>query len=371
MGTSHHEPMIRAQQEWKRYGNKGPWNYMTNEAVLKEFWDKGIERNKNFESLVTMGMRGDGDEPMGGKDMDTNVKLLEKVVADQRAILAKHINPDVTKVPQLWALYKEVQDYYEHGMRVPDDVTLLWCDDNWGNLRRVPTPEERKRSGGAGIYYHFDYVGAPRCYKWLDTNALPKIWEQMNIAYRYGADRIWIVNVGDMKPEELPIEFILKMGWNMDALPKEKIADYAKSRAVRDFGPEHAAEIAEITETYGKYVSWRKPELINPNTFSLINYREAERVSQMWNDLLAKAEKVNKALPEAYRDAFYQMALHHIQAMTTLTDMYIAAAKNRCMRNRDAPALRPRRPRCANCSIATRKSAIITTPNLRAASGTI
>lgn len=139
MGTSHHEPMIRAQQEWKRHG-KGAWNYATNGVGLKEFWEQGIARNKNFESIVTIGMRGDGDEPMiQGGNMDANVKLLEKIVADQRTLISKNMNPDATKVPQVWALYKEVQDYYNHGMRVPDDITLLWCDDNWGNVRRLPT----------------------------------------------------------------------------------------------------------------------------------------------------------------------------------------------------------------------------------------
>ena len=120
----------------------------------------------------------------------------------------------MTKVPQLWALYKEVQQYYEGGLRVPDDVTLLWAEDNWGNIRRLPTPEERKRSGGAGIYYHFDYHGGPRSYQWLNTSPLNKIWEQMSLAKQYGADRIWIVNVGHFKGYELPTEFFLSLGWN-------------------------------------------------------------------------------------------------------------------------------------------------------------
>jgi hypothetical protein len=210
MGTSHHEPMLRAQQEWKRHGS-GPWDYSTNSAELDKFWQEGIERNMGYESIVTLGMRGDGDVPMSES---ANVALLEKIVADQRAILANHLNKDVTAVPQDWALYKEVQEYYDKGMRVPDDVTLLWCDDNWGNIRRLPTPEERKRSGGAGIYYHFDYVGDPRSYKWLNTVPVTKVWEQMNLAYEYGADRIWIVNVGDLKPMEFPIEFFLTFAWD-------------------------------------------------------------------------------------------------------------------------------------------------------------
>ena len=183
---------------------KGPWDYSKNADVLQKFWTEGIERNKNYESIVTLAMRGDGDMPMSE---GANIELLEKIVADQRKIIAEHMNPDLTKVPQDWALYKEVQEYYEKGMRVPDDVTLLWCDDNWGDIRRLPTPEERKRSGGAGIYYHFDYVGGPRSYKWLNTIPITKVWEQMNLAYHYDADRIWIVNVGDLKPMEFPSSF--------------------------------------------------------------------------------------------------------------------------------------------------------------------
>jgi hypothetical protein len=139
MGTTHHEPMLRAQQEWKRHGT-GPWDYSKNAAVLNDIWAGGIERNKSYESIVTLGMRGDGDLPMSES---ANVALLEQIVAQQRKILAEHWNEDLSKIPQDWALYKEVQTYYEKGMRVPDDVTLLWSDDNWGNIRRLPTPQER------------------------------------------------------------------------------------------------------------------------------------------------------------------------------------------------------------------------------------
>ncbi len=328
MGTSHHEPMIRAQQEWKNHG-KGPWNYATNADALRDFWRVGVERNKSYESIVTIGMRGDGDEPMvKGGDMNANIALLERIVADQRKLIAQNINPDVTKVPQDWALYKEVADYYAHGMRVPDDVTLLWCDDNWGNVRRLPTAEERKRAGGAGIYYHFDYVGSPRNYKWINTNPLPKIWEQTNQSFRYGADRIWVVNVGDLKPMELPIEFFLRLAWNPDAMPKEKIGDFTRDWAERQFGPTHAAEIAEILSKYAKYNGWRKPELLEPTTFSLVNYQEAERVLAAWQAIVAQAEKVNDSLAPEYRDAFYQLVLYPVKASATVVELYIATGRN-------------------------------------------
>src|SRR5579883_1057944 len=325
MGTSHHEPMLRAQQEWKRHG-KGAWNYATNGEFLREFWTEGVERNKNYESIITLGMRGDGDLPMSE---ESNVALLERIVADQRKILAQEVDPDLTKVPQLWALYKEVQDYYDKGMRVPDDVTLLWCDDNWGNIRRLPTPEERKRSGGAGIYYHFDYVGGPRNYKWIDTNPIPKIWEQMNLALQYGADRIWIVNVGDLKPMEFPIDFFLNFARDPQRWPKEKLGEYTQLWAEREFGAPHAAEIAGMVATYLKYAGRRKPELLDPTTFSLTNYQEAERIAADFDSLVARARKLQEQLPAASRPAFFELVLHPAQAYSQVAELYIAAGRNR------------------------------------------
>ncbi|WP_428938034.1 glycosyl hydrolase 115 family protein [Fontivita pretiosa] len=325
MGTSHHEPMLRAQQEWKRHGT-GPWNYATNAQVLRAFWDEGIRRNRDYESIITIGMRGDGDEPMSE---EANVALLQRIITDQRRIIAERIDPDVTKVPQLWALYKEVQEYYEKGMRVPEDVTLLWCDDNWGNIRRLPTEAERKRPGGAGIYYHFDYVGGPRSYKWLNTVPISRIWEQMNLAMEHGADRIWIVNVGDLKPLEFPIEFFLRMAWDPRAWPKEKLAEYTRLWARREFGPEHASTIAEIISKYTKYNGRRKPELVEPDTFSLLNYNEADRVLAEWKQIVEQAERVYQELSPQAKDAFYQLVLHPTKASALVTEINITAGRNR------------------------------------------
>nr|MBP7372915.1 glycosyl hydrolase 115 family protein [Opitutaceae bacterium] len=325
MSTSHHEPMMRSQQEWARNGS-GHWNYATNGETLRQFWADGVRRNRDLESIVTLAMRGDGDEPMSE---DANVALLEKIVADQRTILAKEVNADVTKIPQVWALYKEVQDYYERGMRVPDDVTLLWCDDNWGNIRRLPTAAERARSGGAGIYYHFDYVGGPRNYKWLNTNPLTKIWEQMHLAWQHDATRIWIVNVGDLKPMEFPIEYFLTYAWAPAKWPYERIGEFSEQWAAREFGPTHASEIAALVNGYTKLNGRRKPELIEPGTFSLVNYREAERVLAEWQDLVSRAEKIEAVLPAAAHDAFFQLVLYPIQACANLNELYIAAGRNR------------------------------------------
>lgn len=325
MGTSHHEPMMRAHQEWGRYG-KGPWDYGRNPDTLGKFWTEGIRKTKSYERIVTLGMRGDGDEPMSE---ESNVSLLEKIVKDQRDIIAKEGNPDVTQVPQLWALYKEVQDYYEKGMRVPDDVTLLWCDDNWGNIRRLPTRAERKRPGGAGVYYHFDYVGGPRSYKWLNVTPIPKIWEQMHLARKYEADRLWIVNVGDLKPMEVPIEFFLTYAWNPEKWPAERLPEYLKLWAEREFGKEFSGDIADIVAKYTKYNGRRKPEQLEPNTYSLVNYNEAERVVADYRAIATRAEQIHAALPKEKRDAFFQLVLYPTKAGAIVNEMYAAAAFNR------------------------------------------
>jgi hypothetical protein len=324
MGTSHEEPMMRAEKEWTA-GHHGAWDYSTNQKEIDEFWRAGMERDKNYEEVVTLGMRGEGDTPMSAS---ANTELLERIVADQREILKQTVNPNLEKVPQVWALYKEVQGYYESGMRVPDDVTLLWSDDNWGDLRRLPTADERKRSGGAGIYYHFDYVGGPRSYKWLNTNPIEKIQEQMNLALKYGADRLWVVNLGDGKPMEFPIEFFLDYARTPERWDKDHLDEFTKLWATREFGREHADEIATAMEDYTRYNGRRKPELIDATTFSLANYGEADRVDQEWRSLADRVDKLAAELPENQRASYFELIQYPVDACANLTEMYIEAGRN-------------------------------------------
>lgn len=323
MGTSHEEPMMCAEKEWQP--RTAPWNYVTNQKRIDDFWRHCMQRDKSYEEVVTLGMRGHGDTPMTAGD---NIALLEKIVADQRAILRQTVNSDLAQVPQVWALYKEVQTYYEHGMRVPDDVTLLWSDDNWGDLRRLPTPAERRRSGGAGIYYHFDYVGGPRSYKWLNTNYVPKIWEQMNLAWNYGATRIWVVNVGDLKPMELPISFFLDMAWNPAQFNPDNLQRYTEEWAAQQFGPQHAVAIARLLTAYTKYNGRRKPELLAPATFSPIAFGEAQRIYGDWQLLTEEAERVGRALPAEYRDAYFELVQYPLKASAIVNELYITAGEN-------------------------------------------
>jgi hypothetical protein len=329
MGTSHQEPMMRAQKEWDWHlrATNGNWNYATQASILDQFWRSGVRERKDFENIFTMGLRGENDSAMVATAAE-GVALTEKIVAAQRKILAEEVNPDVTKVPQLWALYKEVQQYYEGGLRVPADVTLLWAEDNWGNVRRLPTPEERARPGGAGIYYHFDYHGGPRSYQWVNTSPLPKIWEQMSLAKQYGADRIWIVNVGHFKGYELPTEYFLSLGWNTARWSGDNVNEYTRLWAEREFGAQYAREAAEIVATYTNYNARRKPELLEPGTYSLLQYREAERVVEDFNALAARAEALYAKLPASKRDAFFQLVLFPTKASANLNEMYVAAGKN-------------------------------------------
>ena len=330
MGTSHQEPMLRAQKEWdRRYKSTlGSWNYAVYPDALESFWREGIRRNKDYESITTIGLRGADDTPMAPGGPEANKALLEKIIGVQRRILSEEMNPDVSNVPQLWCLYKEVLDFYSAGMRVPDDVTLLWPDDNWGNNRRLPTAEERSRKGGAGIYYHFDYHGGPRSYQWINANPLPKIWDQMSLAKEYGADRIWIVNVGHLKGYEIPMEYFMDLAWDTKRWTNGNITEHTRRWAEREFGLTYAADIADIIAKYTKYNGRRKPELLSPSTYSLVNYQEAESIVADFKAITQKAENIFEKLPAPLKDAFYELVVFPTKASAIVNELYVVAAKN-------------------------------------------
>lgn len=326
MGTSHHEPMALAQQDWKRRG-KGEWDYNHNAQNLRDFWTYGIERAKNWESVITVGMRGDGDEPMSE---GANISLLENIVKDQRKIIEKVTGKKAKETPQVWALYKEVQEYYDKGMRVPDDITLLLCDDNWGNVRKLPNLNEKPRSGGYGMYYHFDYVGAPRNSKWININPIPRIWEQMNLTYEYGVRKLWIVNVGDLKPMEYPITFFLDMAWNPEKFNAQNLQQHTEDFCAQLFGSQYAKEAARILSLYAKYNRRVTPETLNAKTYSF-NYGEWERVVDEYNALALDAHNLGFLLPATYRDTYDQIISYPVQACSNLYNMYYAQAKNHAL----------------------------------------
>lgn len=332
MGTSHHEPMMRAQKEWgnhrKEYGN-GEWNYQTNAQGLKKFWEDGLIRNKNYENIITMAMRGDGDLPM--KDAGTaeeNFRILEGIIADQRMIIEKVTQQPASKTPQIWALYSEVLEYFDQGMKVPDDVTVLLCDDNWGNIRRLPElGSTKKHSGGYGLYYHVDLHGAPRAYQWLNMTQIPHMWEQLQLTYSYGVDKVWILNVGDLKPNEYPMDFFLQMAWNPTSFNANNLQEYARQFCEDKFGAAHSVEAAEILSMYCKYNSRITAEMLNHRTYNLQN-GEFLQVRDAYLALETRALRQFIQLPENYRDTYKQLVLHPVRAMSNLYDMYYAVAMN-------------------------------------------
>ncbi len=362
MGTSHHEPMCRSQQEWHRMLNNpnrtgkkgnGKWDYSTNKDELNEFWLGGVTRNKDTEDIVTIGMRGDGDEAMSES---RNVKLLEEVIANQRKLISQARNKPAKEVPQLWALYKEVQDYYDDGLRVPDDVTLLLCDDNWGNVRRVPTLKEQKRKGGWGLYYHVDYVGAPRNSKLLNVTPTQNMWEQLELAYNYGIQQLWILNVGDLKPMEYPIQLFLDMAWNPNAkefLPDDnqvvsRLTDHTKNFCAQIFGEEQATEAARILNLCGKYNGRCTPEMLDAQTYDL-NSGEWQRVVEAYKELELAALRQYAELPQEDKDAYRELILFPVQLMGNLHEMYYAQAMNHQLYAENNNRMNEWADRCQQC----------------------
>ena len=337
MGTSHHEPMARNHQEWARHRKEyGEWNYVTNQKVIDNFFREGVRRSKDNEDIITIGMRGDGDTAMGAKeghddefvpDDNATIKLLEKIMKNQRDIIAKETGRPAKERTQLWALYKEVQRYYDKGLKVPDDVIILLCDDNWGDIRRLPTAEERKHKGGFGMYYHVDYVGAPRNSKWLNVTPIQHIWDQLTLTYQYGVDKLWVLNVGDLKPMEYPITFFMDFAWNPNRYNAANLMDHPKKFCAQQFGESQADEAARILNLYSQYAGRVTAEMLDASTYNL-ETGEWKQVCDEFTRLEADALRQFVSLPADMHDAYRQLLLFPIQALGNIYEMYYAQAMN-------------------------------------------
>jgi len=347
MGTSHEAPMMRGIEEWNRdvqndasgnpmadsYGGNGEWSYRTNQAAVESYWRDGIHRmvSEGFEGIITIGMRGPGDVALPAAD---GIPLVNDFIAAQRTMIEEEFGTPPTEIPQVWTLYKEVLDWWEEGLRAPADVTVIWADDNWGNMRRLPDPAEPARKGGYGLYYHFDYVGGPRNYKWVDTNLVPNIWEQLHLSYDRGVDRIWMVNVGDLKGNELPTQFFMDYAWNPERWPVERLEEWERSFAAQQFGDEYGETIAAVMRRYSLLQSDRKPELTNENTrgegspFSLTNYQEMERVTAEWQQLATDASSLGETVPAEYQDTYFQLVLYPVRASALMYELRLANFKS-------------------------------------------
>lgn len=346
MSTSHHEPMARNHQEWTRnrskYGNI--WDYNQNPEGLTTFFREGIERAKDTEDIITIGMRGDGDAELAGSDED-NIRMMEGLFEDQRQIIKEVTGKPAKKTPQVWALYKEVQTYYNKGLRVPDDVIILLSDDNWGDIRRLPNAEEQKHPGGWGMYYHVDYVGAPRNSKWLNVTPVQHLWEQMQLTYDYGVDKIWVLNVGDLKPMEYPITLFLDMAWNPTEFNAENLLDHVYEFCKEAFGEDQAKEAARLLNLVSKYNGRITPEMLDATTYNL-ETGEFKQVCDDYARLEVAALRQYMELDSKAKDAYQQLILFPIQAMANLYDMYYAQAMNLKLAANNNPAANYWADRC-------------------------
>ncbi|MFG3151534.1 glycosyl hydrolase 115 family protein [Streptomyces sp. NPDC048219] len=361
MGTSHEAPMMRGIEEWNRhatpavrdasgaivtpghdpYGGTGEWSYLRNAEALRKYWRDGVRRlvDQGFEGVVTLGMRGNGDTGLPDGD---GIELMREIIAEQRRIIEEVTGRPARETPQVWTLYKEVQRYWDRGLRAPDDVTVVLTDDNWGNIRKHPDPADGDRAGGYGLYYHFDYVGAGRNYKWVDTANLTNVWDQLHQAHAYGNHGLWVVNAGDLKGNELPTEFFLTYAWNPDALPRERLTQWHRRYARQNFGASASEEIAGILETYGRLQARRKPELLNRRITvqdgKVVNddrqtpyhfaHRELERVTQEWRSLAARGNRVARRLPRDTQDAWFELVGYEVEATANLYALRYAEFTN-------------------------------------------
>ena len=346
MGTSHHESMFRAGEEWKNicntYGDNKAWDFRSNSDAISKFWEDGLKRNKNFESLITVGMRGEQDSALEGTQ-EENIELLKKIILTQKEMLK---NQGLGNAPQVLTIYKEVEKYWygtndTNGLRnwdVLNDVTIMLADDNFANVRTLPAPREKDRKAGWGMYYHFDYHGGPISYEWVNTTPLEKIWEQMTMAYEYGVRDIWIVNVGDLKPMEFPLSYFMDLAYDFDKWGTNglnKTDEYTKRWVKQQFGDfisdnkdEIINGIADVLEGYTKMSGFRKPEVTYTTTYSYSNYNEAQRVLDMADKLESEAQKYYESASDKYKDSFYQLVYYPAAATANVVKMQIYAGFN-------------------------------------------
>ena len=351
IGMSHHEPCMRSGAEYSKVrGPESPygdaWSYVTNKEGILRFWEDGVKRSIGHNVFPTVGMRGENDSKMLGEDslISDNVRLLKEIIIKQREMIHEHLETDGKKVPQLFAVYKEVEDYYfgggsEEGLRgfkELEDVTLLLCEDNWGNMRALPEAFERNHKGGFGMYFHLDYHGDPVSYEWVSSTELSKIWEQMTEAYEYGVRELWIVNVGDVKFQEFPLNYFMDLAYDFEkwgSLAPNSTKEYTKAWIESVFGSytskEEREEIQEVLEGYLKINALRKPESLNDTVYHPAHYLECEKLLSFCGKLEEKNERLWKILEErGMGDAYFSMIYFSAEASFNLLKMHLYSGKN-------------------------------------------
>lgn len=337
LGSPHNRAMVSGHMDEKH----GDWLYHTNKDNIYKFWDDKIKERGGFENVYTVGMRGSGDMPMGGGlSTDEIVALMEEILRDQREILSNNIDKPIEEIPQALILYKEVLDLYNQGIKVPDDVTLVWPDDNYGYIKRLSNKKEQLRSGGAGVYYHLSYLGRPQTYLWLSTVNPLLMWAELQKAYDFNARNLWVFNVGDIKPAEYSYTLAMDMAWDMPSFNKENVKDHLAEWMGAKFGQDRTQEITDIMYRFYQLAFERKPEYmgwnrIEPNTpiidteFSLSNYQEAERRLNATRKNKERAEAIYKSLDDVDKPAFFELVYYPVACAYYMDARMLLAQKNR------------------------------------------
>lgn len=337
VGTSHAEPLLRNNVgEWDKT-TQGPYNYFTNAEQVQAYWQERIEQAKDGEYIFTLGMRGIHDSGMEGNASRSEKKqLLERIITDQRSMLSKTLTRHIEAIPQTFIPYKEVLELYENGLQVPEDITLMWTDDNYGYIRRLSNEEEQRRSGGSGIYYHLSYWGRPHDYLWLSTTQPGLIWYEMSRAYQNGAKKIWIANVGDIKPGEYNMEFFLDLAWDINGISEKTIKQHLVAWSAREFGEESAQKIANLKNEYYRLAFLRKPEYmgwsqtepttgIHPTEFTTNNENEIQRRIDAYTQLHKSAAELSSQIPVEKQAAYFQLIQYPIQAAALMNHKFLYA----------------------------------------------
>ena len=344
MSSSHCEPLLfNNASEWNSK-TMGPWNYLTNKKGILKALDQRVAENSSFENIYTIALRGIHDAGMIGVPQDRQVSVLEEAVKDQRGLLEKHINKPVEGIPQVFVPYKEVLNIYEQGMKLPGDITIVWPDDNYGYLKRLSNEEEQKRKGRSGVYYHISYLGHPHDYLWINTTSPALMYEELHKAYVTGADRYWLLNVGDLKPGELGIQLFTDMAWNIDQFNSQNIAGYESNFLSGLFGERYKSRLKAIMDDYYRLAFIRKPEYMDGNYkwnslfskprivdtgFSLSNYNEAEDRLADYNRIATASRKLLEDLPEEDKAAFFELVDYPVEGASLINKEMLTAQQNR------------------------------------------
>ncbi len=333
VGSSHCEPMLRNNVfEWAKnfeheYGVKpGSWRYDTNREQIYRYWEDRLKQAASYESVFTIGMRGIHDSGIPGpRALGDKIALLERIIADQRGLLGEYFDEPVQDIPQVFCPYKEVLTVYREGLKLPDDVTIVWADDNHGYIRQLSNPDEQNRSGGSGVYYHLSYWGAPHDYLWLSSTSPSLVSYEMTKAFRYGASRLWVFNVGDIKPAEMETQFALDLAWDVEAWPPEKAHEYAQVWATATFGQEFGPPIGQIKRGYYRLAQAAKPEHLGSVDFD--EPQSAERL-QSYRAMATQAEELANKMPERLRDAYFQLILYPVCSASLMNEKVLCAAES-------------------------------------------